>query len=265
MKRRIRSRDISSSYDELLSSPGPNRISIGFEEKIKEYFQIDIDSINPYKNQARKIFNEEEIKKLSDTIKLHGIRQPLTVIKSSEVGQYEVISGERRLRAAKLAGLNKVPCIVLQSDDNIDEIALIENIQREDLHPIELSNCYHSLLQNYKYGDITALSKRIGVSKPHLVEVLSYHKLPEEIKIYLLNHEIGSRAILRRLMACTDIQEMKKILGMGELHPQKVKQKSLLKISLLGGDIKIETGKWKLSEGEKQALKKRLLKYIETL
>lgn len=265
MKRKINPRKISSSYDDLIQSSSQNRVSVGLDEKIKEYFQIDVNSILPYKNQGRKIFDEVEIQNLSDTIKLYGVRQPLTVIKSSIIGEFEVISGERRLRAAKLAGLKKVPCIVLQDSENIDEIALIENIQREDLHPIELANSYNSLLIDYKYGDILALAKRLGVSKSHLAEVLSYNKLPEEIKSHLLKNNLRSRSYLRKLMSCKDIDLMKNYLGLSDNNLKKIKEKSLLRICLKGEEMILDIGKWKLTDAEKLKLKETLANFISTI
>src|SRR3990167_11470488 len=123
---------------EMLATPVASqnsRVSIGFEDEVGEFYYFSVEDLIPYKNQARTIFDEEEINKLSETIKEHGIRQPLTILKSiNSPNKYEVVSGERRLRAAKLVGLKKVPCIIIRDERHADEISLLENIQRQDLH-----------------------------------------------------------------------------------------------------------------------------------
>lgn len=265
MTRKISAREISPSFNKLIQPSLGNRPSIGLDEKIKEYFQIDINSIFPYKKQARKIFNDKEIESLSNTIKLHGIRQPLTVVESDRIGQYEVISGERRLKAAKLAGLEKVPCIVISKKENLEEIALIENIQRSDLHPLELSESYNSLLINYKYGDITNASSRLGISKSHLAEVLSYRNLPDEIKSHLLKNNITSRSVFRALKSCDNISEMKNYLNLDKKNKQAIKVKSILKVLFYNEEIRLEVGKWKMSDEEKIKLKVKLKDFIENI
>jgi len=125
------------------------RSSIYTENFKGEFYNISVDKLIPFKNQARKIFDEKSMLNLAKTIKEHGIRQPLTVIPSDiREGCYEVISGERRLRAAKSIGMEKVPCIIIHDMLKAEEIALIENIQREDLHPVELLKAFSNLLHN---------------------------------------------------------------------------------------------------------------------
>lgn len=265
MKRQIRVKNIPASYDKLASPAISPRVSVGMEERIKEYFQINVEDILPYEKQARKVFDEDEIDKLAETIKAHGIRQPLTVVKANTPGKFHVISGERRLRAAKKAELKTVPCILINDANNLEEIALIENIQREDLHPIELAAAYSSLLSKYEYGDITSLGKRIGRTKSHISETLSYNNIPQEIKDFLLQKNIKSRAFLRKLIQSHDIQSMKELLGIEAKIKPREKNKSLVKIYVKGGNINVEMTKIKIDEIQRKELKRELQKLLESL
>ena len=111
---------------------------------------LPISQIEPYGNQPRKYFDEAALHDLADSIREHGILQPLTVRKLSS-GYYQIIAGERRWRAARIAGLQQVPAIVIEADDRkMTELALIENLQREDLNPIEEAEGYKSLMENYQ-------------------------------------------------------------------------------------------------------------------
>ena len=109
---------------------------------------LKINEVEPNKKQPRKYFNEEALQELSESIKLHGIVQPLVV--SKEKDYYEIIAGERRWRAAKMAGLKEIPVVIKDySPQEIMEVALIENIQREDLNPVEEARAYQGLIQEY--------------------------------------------------------------------------------------------------------------------
>ena len=168
--RKIRIREIPEHYEKL-TAPNLNsklRASIGMESSIGEYIYIDIERLFPYSKQARTYFDEEKLQNLANTIREYGVQQPLSVIKCEEVGKYEVISGERRLRAAKLAGLNKVPCIIIKRQEAAEEIAIIENLQRDDLHPIELAKAYNTLLENYNRGDQKKLADKLGLYKSQI-------------------------------------------------------------------------------------------------
>lgn len=249
--------DVSKAYDTMALSYSKQRVSIGLEDKIKEYFYIDIDNIMPYHKQARQVFDEQEIVNLSETIKAYGIRQPLTIIKSKDYGIYHVISGERRLRAAKLAGLKKVPCILIDDMENYEEVAIIENIQRENLHPIELGIAYHSLLSKYNYGELTALAKKLGVSKSQITEYIKFSELPEEIKQYLLKNNIKSRIILRKLSNCTELDQMKLMLGVFKDSILKSKSLTIARIVLNQDDIDIKF-LHRLNDTQKRILKDKL-------
>ena len=111
---------------------------------------LPISQVEPGLKQPRKRFDEESLQDLADSIRIHGIIQPLTVRRLSS-GYYQIIAGERRWRAAKLAGLNEIPAVIIEADDRkVMELGLIENLQREDLNPIEEANGYKVLMSEYR-------------------------------------------------------------------------------------------------------------------
>jgi ParB family transcriptional regulator, chromosome partitioning protein len=129
--------------------------------------ELDIDSIVPNPNQPRKIFDEEKLNELSESIKNHGILQPIIVMQNEDDEGYTLVAGERRLRASKLAGLTKIKSIIVNIDENkLRELALIENIQRDDLNIIELAYSYAQLINEHK---LTHEDLAIKVSKSRSV------------------------------------------------------------------------------------------------
>lgn len=168
---------------------------------VLEHYALDISVLIPFKNQARKHFKNEDIQELSESIKSHGIRQPLTVIRSQEIpDKYEVVSGERRLRAAVMASLRKVPCIIISDYSEAEEIALIENIQREDLHPIEIGEAFLRLLNSNQELSQSSLAQKLGVTKQYVSDRISYCKLPNHIKEHAIKNNLFSRDALRQLL-----------------------------------------------------------------
>jgi ParB family chromosome partitioning protein len=211
----VKSKEIDvSHYRHAIPTPSNNlRKGTGAEKQVGEYYFLKIDSLLPYKNQARKIFNDEEIKELSETIKEHGIRQPLSVISSdTQKERFEVISGERRLRAAKLAGLEVVPCIIVKDATRVEEVALIENVHRSDLHIVEFADAVAALAKNQKWGDVSEIAKKIGKPLSEVSRALAISKFPQEVKSYLLSKGIGSRDVVRKLIGM-EYSDMKKFLG----------------------------------------------------
>ena len=144
--------------------------------------KIPISSIVPNKFQPRKIFEKDSLYELSNSIKERGIIQPLVVRKSkNESNKYELIAGERRWQAAQTAGLNEVPVIILDADNLKSlELAIVENVQRKDLNPIEEANGYKSLIDEFSY-DQEKVSKFIGKSRSHVANYLRLLTLPEEV------------------------------------------------------------------------------------
>lgn len=155
--------------------------------------KIPLNLIDPNPFQPRRVFNEEEITELAETIKKHGLIQPITVRKYN--GRYQIVSGERRTRAAKVAGLTEINAYVheLLSDKNMSEWALIENIQRVDLNPIELAESYQSLLEIYGYTH-EDLSETLGKSRSAITNVLRLLKLPEQVKIWVEEGKLSNSA-----------------------------------------------------------------------
>jgi ParB family transcriptional regulator, chromosome partitioning protein len=188
------------------------------EEKSQESEQalfIETNKIktNPY--QPREEFNEIELRELADSIKQKGIIQPITVRKN-ENGEYELIAGERRLRASKLAGLEKLPAYVLDvtSKEDLLEISLIENIQRKDLNAIEAAHGYQRLIDECNLTQ-EQVAERIGKSRSVVTNYLRILKLPDEIQQSIRKGEINeghARAILSIDDAAGQIALWKRIL-----------------------------------------------------
>ena len=152
--------------------------------------KIDISKIYPNKKQPRKNFEEKEIKELSASIKNQGLIQPIVVRETSD-GMYEIIAGERRWRACQLAGLHSVNCVVMSIDEkNVYELALIENIQRENLNAVEEAKAYKNLIElnGIKNED---LSKKIGKSSSHISNLIRILDLNEEIQQMIIDGKIS--------------------------------------------------------------------------
>ena len=160
--------------------------SMNFDEKDQNYL-IPTEKIKITNIQARKNFNNETLKELAESIKKHGIVQPILVRKSKNKSNYELIAGERRFRAAKIIKLNKIPSIVIDIDDKkAFEIGLIENLQREDLSPIEEGEGYKRLMEEFNYTQ-EQLASIISKSRSHIANLLRITTLPDEIKKFILN------------------------------------------------------------------------------
>lgn len=145
---------------------------------------LQITKVEPSAGQPRKYFDELAITELAESIEKHGIIQPLTVRRQAS-GRYQIIAGERRWRAARQAGLSEVPCIIIEADDRLaTEIALIENLQREDLNPIEEAEGFRALIEDYRLTQEEAAS-RVGRSRPAVANALRLLSLSREIKDFL--------------------------------------------------------------------------------
>ncbi|MEX0812722.1 MAG: ParB/RepB/Spo0J family partition protein [Chitinophagales bacterium] len=161
---------------------------------------LDLIEINPF--QPRAEFNEEKLNELKDSIETHGVIQPIT-LRALGKNKYQLISGERRLRASKLAGLKDIPAYVREADDQeMLEIALIENIQREDLNAIEISINYQRLLEECELTQ-DALGKRLGKNRSTVTNYLRLLKLPPEIQSGIRDRKL-SMGHARALIALDD-------------------------------------------------------------
>lgn len=149
---------------------------------------LPISQVEPGLNQPRKSFDDITLNDLADSIREHGIIQPLTVRRLAS-GYYQIIAGERRWRAAKIAGLSQVPAIIIEADDRkVMELGLIENLQREDLNPMEEAEGYRVLMEDYGLTQ-EDVSKRIGKSRPSVANALRLLALPEDVRPFL---EVGA-------------------------------------------------------------------------
>lgn len=141
---------------------------------------LPISQVQPGLNQPRKRFDEEALADLADSIRTHGVIQPLTVRRLAS-GYYQIIAGERRWRASKLAGLTEVPAVVIEADDKkVMELGLIENLQREDLNPIEEANGYKVLMHEYGMTQ-EEVAQRVGKSRPAIANATRLLDLPDAV------------------------------------------------------------------------------------
>ena len=159
---------------------------------------LPISQIESYQNQPRKNFNQEKLEELAESIRQHGVIQPLTVRKLAS-GYYQIIAGERRWRAARMAGLDEVPAVVIEADDQkAMELAMIENLQREDLNPIEEAEGFRSLIENYGMTQEQAASS-VGKSRSAVANAMRLLDLEENLQVLVEDGELSAghaRAIL---------------------------------------------------------------------
>ena len=167
------------------------------EVQDKALSEIKISEIDPNMGQPRKSFNEDELLELAESIKIHGVIQPIILTKRGK--RYEIIAGERRWRASKLAGLTKIPAVIREyTDKEIMEVSLIENIQRQDLNPIEEAFAFKNLIDEYKMKQ-DDLAERVSKSRSAITNALRLLKLDDKVKAMLAEGLISTghaRAIL---------------------------------------------------------------------
>ena len=191
-----------------------------FEEVAVEksaYQLLPIYKVEPNPDQPRRDFDEEELQALADSISEHGIIQPLTV-RELNSGYYQIIAGERRWRAARLANLSEVPVVVIEADDKkAMELALIENLQRQDLNPVEEALGYKSLMEDYGMTQEDA-AKRVGKSRPAVTNALRLLSLNEEVLAKVRSGELSAghaRAILTVKSEKKQLAAAQKIAALG--------------------------------------------------
>lgn len=196
-------------------------------EKIQK---IDINKIEVSESNPRKIFDDEAINSLADSIKLYGILQPLVLIKN--VDQYKIVAGERRFRAAKIAGLETVPAVIRElNDKDKDMISMVENIQREDLNPYEEAQAYENIMKLHNLTQ-EELSKVIGKSRTYIANIVRLLSL-DDFTIAELEQGNITSSQGRALLGIKDIFERKKYLDMlirKEITVNEIEKKSSKKV-----------------------------------
>lgn len=182
------------------------------KEVVKEVDTIDINKIEPNNNQPRKNFNEDKIHELAESIKQHGLIEPLIVQKGKK-GFYTIIAGERRWRAAREAGVKEIPVVVKDySDQQVMEIALIENIQREDLNAIEEAEAYDRLIRDFNLKQ-DEVAERVSKSRVAITNSLRLLKLDERVREMIIEDKIKS-GHARTLLGVSDGDEQYKLAVM---------------------------------------------------
>lgn len=188
---------IDALIPEVKGSTGKKEKEV-VKEIIKETEEIDINKIEPNSNQPRKYFNEDALEELADSIKQHGLIEPI-IVKEGKKGFFTIIAGERRWRASKLLGLKKVPVIIKDcTDQQVMEIALIENIQREDLNEIEEAEAYQSLIDEYGFKQ-DEVAEKVSKSRVAITNKLRLLKLDERVRSMVIEEKIKgghARALL---------------------------------------------------------------------
>lgn len=194
------SRRLGKGLDALIPS-----LEVGDDDKVVD---IPLTQIRPNPYQPRKTFDEEAIKELAESIRQHGVIQPIIV--RSAVKGYEIIAGERRYRASQLVGNATIPAVVRDfSDQQVMEIALIENLQREDLNAIELAQAYQSIMDKFRLTQ-EELSLRVGKSRSHIANFLRLLTLPSEVKEHVSRGTL-SMGHARALAGLKDEKKLKEL------------------------------------------------------
>lgn len=195
-----------------------------------ETLTVPIDLIKPSRYQPRSRFNDQDLAELSESIKAQGVIQPIIV--TAQNGVYELIAGERRLRAAKLAGLSKIPVVIRKvTDQEQFVIALIENIQREDLNPIEEARAYRRLISEFNLTQ-EALATRIGKGRVVIANTLRLLSLPEHIQIAVSEGAISAG-------------HARSLVSIGDAKVQEEAAERILKENLTVRDVEKIVSDWK--------------------
>lgn len=241
------------------------------EDIDKNIQEIPVNQIDANPNQPRKAFNEETLKKLEQSIKKYGVVQPV-IVRKKDNGNYELIAGERRLRAAKNAQLEKIPVVIKEYDNRESaEIALIENLQREDLNPIEEGKAYESIIKKYELTQ-EEMSQIAGKSRSYITNTLRLLTFPDAIQKLLQSKKLTTgqaRPLLALKTVAEQLKLAKKIVeeGLSARQVEKIlgektipKPKKEVQISTylrameeeiitsLGTLVKIKTGRGKNSK-----------------
>ena len=229
---------------------------------------LELAKIHPNPWQPRRDFDDEALKGLADSIKEKGLIQPLTVRRLSS-GYYQIIAGERRWRAARLAGLSDVPVVIIEADDRkVMELGLIENLQREDLNPVEEASAYETIMKSYELTQ-EELAESVGKSRSHVANTLRLMDLPDEVKDMLSERKLTAgqarpllslktpaeqislaRRIVKDGLSAREVEKLTSETKPGKVKPKKDEQISAYLKSLeesltlsVGTHVSIKTGK----------------------
>lgn len=228
--------------------------------------EIEISLIEPNPNQPRREFDHDALQELANSIKEVGIIQPIT-LRQLTSGKYQIIAGERRWRASQLAGLKSIPAYIRTvEDEGVMEMALVENIQREDLNAIEVALAYQHLAETTGMTQ-EKISKRVGKSRAAVTNYMRLLKLPAQVQIALKNHEIDmghARALLAIDSPSTQIKLFKEI----QKQQYSVRKVEEMVQALKNGD-EVKTVKGKIAQKSKlpeefEVLKNRLAQFFQT-
>lgn len=192
----------------------------------EEIIEVNISELRPNPYQPRKVFDKDALVELAKSIKEHGVFQPIIIKKS--IKGYEIIAGERRVRASKMAGLDKVPAIIRNlNDEQMMEIALLENLQRENLSAIEEAKAYKSLIDNLHLTQ-EQLSEKVGKSRSHVTNILGLLRLPAEVQDMVANKKIsmGHARVLSKLESDEKIIAMARDIAENKIPVREVEAKS---------------------------------------
>lgn len=215
-------RVLGQGLDALFSQTAQENHSEDIKDEIK---MIKTSLIEPRRDQPRKVFDREQLQALSASIAEHGVIQPIIVTEGRN-GYYSIIAGERRWRASKLANLTEIPAIVRSYDEvQVAEVALIENLQREDLNPIEEASGYKTLMEKFGMTQ-DRVSERVGKSRSNIANMLRLLSLEDEIKELLSMGELTvghARALLSAPEGKTRIEMARKIIS-SEMNVRQTEQ-----------------------------------------
>jgi len=188
-----------------------------FSASDSPYQLLPLHKVEPNPDQPRRDFDEEELQALADSITTHGVIQPLTV-RELPNGYYQIIAGERRWRAARLAGLADIPAVIIEADDKKTmELALIENLQRQDLNPVEEAMGYHTLMADYGLTQ-EETAARVGKSRPAVANALRLLSLPPQVLLMVRKGTLSAghaRAVLSLKSEKLQIEAAGKIANLG--------------------------------------------------
>ena len=195
---------------------------------------LPISQVEPGLKQPRKRFDEDSLQDLADSIRTHGVIQPLTVRRLAS-GYYQIIAGERRWRAAKIAGLTEIPAVIIEADDRkVMELGLIENLQREDLNPVEEANGYKVLMDEYGLTQ-EEVAQRVGKSRPAVANALRLLALPDPVH-QLLEEGKLSAGHARAILAAPTGELQKKLAQKVIAEDLSVRQTEALAKRLAAGE-----------------------------